>query len=61
MASIEDILYEAYYLGIKDKVFKKVSKLKEKEKYKFTDLNTIYTKAFNKVLKKSLKHKKQLN
>jgi len=56
MASIEDIMYEAYHLGIKDKVFKKVKKLKEKEKHKFTDLNTIYTKAFNKVLKKSIKN-----
>jgi len=55
MASIEDIMYEAYHLGIKDKVFKKVKKLKEKEKHKFTDLNTIYTKAFNKILKKSIK------
>lgn len=52
MASIEDIMYEAYHLGIKDMVFKEVKKLKEKEKYKFADLNTIYTKAFNKVLKK---------
>lgn len=60
MASIEDILYEAYELGISENVFKKVTELRRKEKYKFVDLTTVYTKAFNKVLKKSIKHKKQL-
>lgn len=55
MASIEDILYEAHYLGITDTVFKKLKKLKGKEKHKFTDLNSLYTKAFNKSLKKFIK------
>lgn len=54
MTTIEDIMYEAHYLGITDEVFKKVSKLKEKKKHRFTDLNTLYTKAFNKVSKKSI-------
>ena len=60
MTTIEDILYEAHHLGITEEVFKNVSKLKSKEKHKFTDLNTIYTKAFNKVVKKYFKHKKQI-
>ena len=52
MQTPEDIMYEAYKLGIHKKVFKKVTKLKRKEKYRYTDLNTLYTKAFNKVFKK---------
>jgi uncharacterized protein (UPF0335 family) len=56
MVTIEDIMYEAHHLGITDMVFKKVSELKKKEKHKYTDLNTIYAKAFNKVLKKSIKN-----
>lgn len=45
-------MYEAYKLGIYKKVYKKVKKLEQKEKYRYQDLNTIYTKAFNKVFKK---------
>jgi hypothetical protein len=50
MATIEDIMYEAYHLRINDNLLKKVCELKQKDKYKFTDLSTIYTIAFNKVL-----------
>jgi len=52
MQTLEDIMHEAYKLGIHKKVYKKVKKLKQKEKYRYQDLNTIYTKAFNKVFKK---------
>ncbi len=52
MQTLEDIMYEAYKLGIYKKVFKKVMKLQRKEKHRYTDLNTLYTKAFNKVFKK---------
>jgi len=58
MGSIEDIMYQAYDLGINEKVFKKVRKLRSKNKYRFSDLNFIYTLAFNKTLKKSKKNKK---
>jgi hypothetical protein len=51
MSSIEDIMYEAYNLSVKDEVLTKVCELKQKEKYKFVDLASVYTIAFNKVLK----------
>lgn len=57
MGSIEDIMYEAYDLGINEEVLKKVTKLKQKNKYKFIDLNHVYTVAFNKIIKKKEKIK----
>ena len=52
MTTIEDIMYKAYDLGLSDEVYDKVKKLKEKKKHRFTDLNTIYTKAFTKITEK---------
>jgi len=53
MAKIEDILYEAHSLGLREKVFEKVGKMKIKEKYKYVELSTVYEKAFLKVKEKS--------
>ena len=54
MSRIEDVLYEAYELGIREKVFTKVEKMKRKEKYRYTELNVLYEKALNKIKNKVL-------
>ena len=54
MSRIEDVLYEAHDLGIREKVFTKVEKMKRKEKYRYTELNVLYEKALNKIKNKVL-------
>lgn len=54
MSRIEDVLYEAYELGIREKVFAKVEKMKRKEKHRYTELNVLYEKALNKIKNKVL-------
>lgn len=55
MAKIEEVLYEAHSLGLREDVFEKVGKMKSKEKYKYVELSVIYEKAFSKVKEKSKK------
>lgn len=55
MSRIEEIMFEAYELGLKDQVFEKVSKIKSKEEYKHVPLEDVYEKALNKVKEKKLK------
>ena len=50
--TVEEIVYEAYSLGLREKVFVEVSKIRENEKYKHTPLIDIYEKAFKEVKKK---------
>lgn len=44
MSYIEDILYEALELGIREEVIKRVNKLKKKHPHK--PLNNLYDEAF---------------
>lgn len=53
MSRIEDVVYEAYDLGLKDEVFSKVSTLKKEKKHKYTELSDLYDLAL-------LESKKQL-
>ena len=56
MSNIEDIMYEAYRLGITGDVFDEVEKLKNKEENKYCSPYDIYNKAFYNILnKKKLK------
>jgi hypothetical protein len=49
MNRIEDVVYEAYTLGLRDQVFDEVSKLKNIKEYKYVRLYDIYEMALNKV------------
>jgi peptidoglycan hydrolase CwlO-like protein len=59
MCRIEDILYEAHKMGLKKKVFDRVTELRKKEKHKYTPLNEIYELAFDEV-KNSEKNAKEI-
>ena len=48
MSKIEDILYEAYYLGLRDEVINEVSNVRNEEKNKYTPLSDLYEKALKK-------------
>jgi len=58
--SLEDLVYEAYNLGLKEKLFKKVTKLRKKldSKSQHYHLSDLYEKAWQKVLRKSKKKNK---
>ena len=60
MSSLEDLVYEAYNLSLKEKLFKKVTKLRKKldSKSQHYHLSDLYEKAWQKVLRKS---KKKIN
>lgn len=51
----EDILYEAHKKGLTEKVFKKATKIKDKNPY--LSINEIYYRAYSKVKKKYEKRK----
>ena len=51
MSKIEDVLYEAHHLGLRDKVLKEVTKSRGKDKNKHKPLSELYEKAFNKFRK----------
>lgn len=53
MNKIEDVVYEAYTLGLRDQVFDEVSKLKNIKEYKYVRLYDIYEMALNKVKSKN--------
>ena len=42
MSQIEDVVYEAYDLGLRDEVFNKVLTLKKEKKHKYTQLSDLY-------------------
>jgi hypothetical protein len=48
MSKIEDILYEAHYLGLRDEVINEVSNVRNEEKNKYTPLSDLYEKALKK-------------
>ena len=51
MGSIEEIVYKACDLGIREELFSKVNLLKFSSEYKYEDLIKIYEEAFNELLK----------
>ena len=50
MSKIEDIVYEAIALNLKDELFKKVSELESKN-VRFREKSDLYEKALNKLKK----------
>jgi len=52
----EDILHEAHKKGLSKKVFKKATKIKDKNPY--LSINEVYYRAYSKVKKKYSKKKK---
>jgi len=53
MSKIEDIVYEAIELNLRDELFKKVSELESKSD-RFIEKSDLYEKALNKLKKKYL-------
>lgn len=51
MSSLEEIVYEAYELGLRDELFDKISKYRAKHPRR--DLVSIYDKALSKVKKQN--------
>ena len=47
MSTIEDILYKAQELNLRDELFRKLKKIKNKDEYKYLDLKSLYEIAFN--------------
>jgi hypothetical protein len=47
MNSIEEIVYQAYYLDIREELFSKVSELKFISNNRYKELKDIYEEAFN--------------
>jgi hypothetical protein len=52
MSNIEDIMYEAYRLGITDDVFDEVEKLKNKEENRYCTPYDLYDRAIYNILNK---------
>lgn len=50
--TIEEIIYEAYELGIREELLNRVSKMRGKDKYRYTPLNDMYEIALQKVRKR---------
>lgn len=46
MSSIEEIVYEAYYLGMREELFTKVGELKLLSDNKHRELKELYEEAF---------------
>tara|TARA_B100000927_G_C16075013_1_gene312791 strand:- start:299 stop:478 length:180 start_codon:yes stop_codon:yes gene_type:complete len=47
MSTIEDILYKAQELNLRDELFRNLKKIKNKDEYKYLDLKSLYEIAFN--------------
>ena len=58
---IEEILYEAHAYGLRDEVLAAAGKMQTKSKYKHTELDTIYEKAFQEILKQKQKYNYEEN
>jgi hypothetical protein len=54
MSRIEEIVIEAYELGLKDQIFEEVSKMKFQEKYRYIPLDDVYEKALKKIKEECL-------
>jgi len=52
--TIEEIIYEAYELGIREELLNQVSRMRGKDKYRYTSLKDMYEKALQKVKEKAL-------
>ena len=47
--TIEEIVYQAHELGIREELFNQISKMRGKDKYRYTPLNDMYEIAIQKV------------
>ena len=50
--TIEEIVYQAHELGIREELFNQISKMRGKDKYRYTPLNDMYEIALQKVKKR---------
>jgi|DEB0MinimDraft_4_1074332.scaffolds.fasta_scaffold12379_5 hypothetical protein len=50
MSRIEDVMFVAYDLGIENKVFNLVKKLRDSDDNKYTSRADLYEEAFKKVI-----------
>jgi|21_taG_2_1085346.scaffolds.fasta_scaffold18707_3 hypothetical protein len=55
MSTIEDILYKAEELNLRDELFENLKKIKDEGRYKYSDLKYLYEIAFNELPAKSHK------
>ncbi len=60
MDNIEDIMYEAYELGLQEEVIKEAGKLKDRPKYRYSPLSNIYEDAFNNIIIKENEKKESM-
>ena len=60
MGAIEDLMYEAYELGIEEEVMKEASKLRNTPKYRYLPLSKIYEDAFNNVVNRNNEKKETM-
>jgi len=60
MGVIEDVMYEAYELGIEEEVMKEVGKLRNTPKYRYLPLSNIYEDAFNNVVNRNNEKKETM-
>jgi len=60
MGAIEELMYEAYELGIAEEVMKEAAILKDSPKYRYSPLSKIYEDAFNNVIKRNNEKKKTM-
>mgnify|MGYP001396738630 CR=1 FL=1 len=60
MGAIEELMYEAYELGLQEEVIKEAGKLKDRPKYRYSPLVNIYEDAFNNIINKENEKKKTM-
>ena len=60
MGAIEELMYEAYELGLQEEVIKEAGKLKDSPKYRYSPLVNIYEDAFNNIIIKKNEKKESM-
>jgi len=60
MGAIEELMYEAYELGLQKEVIKEAGKLKNSPKYRYSPLANIYEDAFSNIINKDNEKKESM-
>ena len=60
MGAIEELMYEAYELGLEKEVMKEAAILKDSPKYRYSPLAKIYEDAFNNIINKENEKKENM-
>ena len=60
MGAIEELMYEAYELGLQKEVIKEAGKLKDSPKYRYSPLANIYEDAFSNIINKDNEKKESM-